>query len=274
MAKTVLLIDYYPRSISRIRSLLQSSGYRTVVAHDADQGMEEFQKATPDLTLIQDLLPKGHGYEVCRQLKDSEHGHRSPVILLTAPRGGGRRHELLQTRCDDFVEKPFTDDALMAAVRKILPVAETAPPVPKAAAAHVATQAAGAMAVAAAAPSAPVPIPVEFTADDIGTALDMIMPGPARKKEEPVEADAKAAEVVEEPSNGKRRSLKSLLKRKRKPRSATKSKSTAKSKSASKGKGDAKSAKTKSAAARKKRKSTKKKAARTGTSGKKVPAPA
>jgi len=247
MARTVLLIDYSPRSISRIRTLLQETGYRTIVAHDAAEGMAEFRNATPELTLIQDLLPKGHGYEVCRELKDSEHGHRSPVILLTAPRSGGRRHELLQTRCDDFVEKPFTDEALLTAVRKILP-AELVPAAPAVAMAQAVAQPVASAAV-------PVPlaaIPVEFTVDDIGAALDMILPGPPKKKEEPIKVEA----VVAEPKNGKRRSLKTLLKRKRKPKS--KKESAAKPKTT----------------AKRERKTTKKKSTRKRASIKKVPAPA
>jgi CheY-like chemotaxis protein len=263
MARTVLLIDYYPRSISRIRSLLQSSGYRTIVAQDADQGMEEFRKAAPDLTLIQDLLPKGHGYEVCRALKDSEHGHRSPVILLTAPRSGGKRHELLQTRCDDFVEKPFTDEALMAAVRKILPM-EVAPAIPAVAVARAAARPAAqnAMAIPVAAPLPAAPIPIEFTADDIGAALDQILPGPPKKKEEAV----KVEEVVEEPKNGKRRSLKSLLKRKSKPKSKAKSKAKSAAKTTAK-------SPTKSTAARGRKTTKKKKSTKKRDSGRKVAAP-
>ena len=251
MARTVLLIDYSPRSISRIRTLLQETGYRTIVAHDAAQGMEEFRKAMPELTLIQDLLPKGHGYEVCRELKDSEHGHRSPVILLTAPRSGGRRHELLQTRCDDFVEKPFADAALLAAVRKILPV-EVVSAAPSPARVQAVAQPVASAAVPAAAPPPMVAIPVQFTDDDIGAALDMILPGPPKKREEPI----KVEEVVAEPKNGKRRSLKTLLTRKRKPES--KKESAAKPKTT----------------AKRERKAAKKKSARKRTSIKKVPAPA
>lgn len=251
MARTVLLIDYSPRSISRIRTLLQATGYRVIVAHDAADGVVEFRNCMPELTLIQDLLPKGHGYEVCRELKDSEHGHRSPVILLTAPRSGGRRHELLQTRCDDFVEKPFTDEAFLAAVRKILPV-EIVPAVSAAAPARVAAKPAAPAVGAAAAPRPIAAIPVEFTADDIGAVLDTILPGSPKEKEEPI----KVEEVVAERKNGKRRSLKSLLKRKRKPRSKTKS--VAKPETT----------------AKRARKTTKKNSTKKHASTKKVPAPA
>jgi CheY-like chemotaxis protein len=258
MARTVLLIDYYPRSISRIRTVLQSSGYRVVVAHDADEGVKEFGKCEPDLTLIQDLLPKGHGYELCRELKESGHGQRTPVILLTAPRSGGRRHELLQTRCDDFVEKPFTDDGLLAAVRKILPDSEMTPAIP-AAAAQSATQPASSLAAPATAPAA-APIPFELTADDIGAALDTILPGPRKKKEDAQEPATVKDAAAEEPENGKGRSLKNILKRKRKPRRGTEPAATSKG------------------AAKRKRKTARKtkarKASGTDASGKKVPAPA
>ena len=198
MTKTVLLIDYDPRSIARIRSLLNAAGYHTIVAHDGAQGLEEFERASPHLTLIQDLLPKGHGFQVCRELKETDHGRMRPIILLTAPRSGGRRHELLATKCDDFVEKPFDDDTLLRAVRRIIP------PEP------VSTRKAKAQkglenAVAAAAVAAP-GIPVEFTEDDLGSRLDDMFLGPV-SPEQPEDK----AEIA--PKNGtvKRRSLRSLF---------------------------------------------------------------
>lgn len=187
MAKTVLLIDYDPRSIARIRTLLTSAGYRTVIARDAEQGREEFERATPHLTLIQDLLPKGHGYEVCRELKSTEHGQNSPVVLLTARRGSGKRHELLQTKCDDFVVKPFTDEGLIEAVRRIVP-----PEVP--------ARTSGEPRSAVVSSSAP-EIPVEFSEHDIGSRLDEILVrrAPSAPRQRSVPSARK--------KNGKRRSF-------------------------------------------------------------------
>lgn len=197
MAKTVLLIDYDPRSIARIRTLLTTAGYRTLIARDAEQGRQEFERATPNLTLIQDLLPKGHGYEICRELKDTAHGQNSPVVLLTARRGGGRRHELLQTKCDDFVVKPFTDEGLIDTVRRIAP-----PEMPTRKSGETeATATLAAASCPSVAGSGAAGIPVEFSEDDIGSRLDEMFarPTPAVPPEQPV--------AVARPTNGKRRSF-------------------------------------------------------------------
>lgn len=199
MTKTVLLIDYNPRSISRIRTLLNGAGYHTIVAHDGAQGIEEFERTSPRLTLIQDLLPKGHGFQVCRDLKETEHGRSRPIILLTAPRSGGRRHELLATKCDDFVEKPFDDETLLRTVRRIIP------PEPGSTKNNntQAGMSAGGFAVATTIVSPD--IPVQFTEDDLGSLDDMFArPAPA-KTEEVVAAAGNGR------TNGKRRSLRSLF---------------------------------------------------------------
>ncbi len=202
MTKTVLLIDYDPRSISRLRSLLNAAGYHTVVAHDGAQGREEFERISPHLTLIQDLLPKGHGFQVCRELKETEHGRMRPIVLLTAPRSGGRRHELLATKCDDFVEKPFDDETLLRTVRQIIPPEPCSIKKTKAQKDIDDSQS-----VAAAAIVTP-GIPVEFTEGDLGSRLDDMFLGP-------VAADSPAEEkkVETAPKNGtaKRRSLRSLF---------------------------------------------------------------
>jgi len=120
-APTVLLIDYDPRSIARLRSLLTNAGYRTIIAHDGLAGIETFENDPPDLTLVQDLLPKKHGFEVCKHLKETKHGLRSAVLVLVSVRGG-RARELRQCKCDGFVRKPFEDEELLARVRAFLPI--------------------------------------------------------------------------------------------------------------------------------------------------------
>lgn len=126
MPKTVLLIDYDPRSFARIRDLLDASGYRTVVAQDGLTGIEEFERLEPDVTLIQDLLPKRHGFDVCRDLKSTERGRRACVLVITSPHRG-LRHQLFQTGCDAHLEKPFADEALIEAVGKLTTVGESRP---------------------------------------------------------------------------------------------------------------------------------------------------
>lgn len=120
MEKTVLLVDYDPRSIDAIRRSLAKLGVRTVLATDGEAGEREFHRARPDLTLVQDIIPKKRGVELCHDLKGSASGAHHPIVLLVYGRNGGRRH-LLRSRCDDWIVKPFDEETLLATVRRFLP---------------------------------------------------------------------------------------------------------------------------------------------------------
>lgn len=119
---TILLIDYEPRSIERISSLFEDEGYRVEVARDGISGIEAFESTRPDLTLIEAMLPLKHGFEVCRELKRTPHGQVSPILIITGVYKG--RKYRWQARydygCDEYIEKPVTDDTLLHLVRTFL----------------------------------------------------------------------------------------------------------------------------------------------------------
>jgi twitching motility two-component system response regulator PilH len=119
MQKTVLLVDYDPRSIDRIRTALSGIGVSMVLATDGWTAEAEFQRSLPDVTLVQDVLPKKIGYQVCRDLKSHPLGARRRVLLL-ARTHSGNRHRVLSSGCDEWIEKPFTEPTLIAAVKKHL----------------------------------------------------------------------------------------------------------------------------------------------------------
>jgi CheY-like chemotaxis protein len=121
-SKIVLLVDYDPRSIDAIRRCLTSLGLTTLLATDADAGEREFHRAHPDLTLVQDLIPKRRGIDLCRSLKSSPAGQFRPVVLLADIRNGGR-HRVIASGCDSLIEKPFDDATLLQVVRRFIPQA-------------------------------------------------------------------------------------------------------------------------------------------------------
>jgi len=120
MAKTVLLVDYDPRSFARIRTELAKLGLRIVLAHDGKAAEKEFQRELPDLTLVQDLLPGKLGYQVCCDLKETPAGAQSPILLLGRLRNGGR-YKVSASRCDDWIETPVDEKSLRDKVLKYLP---------------------------------------------------------------------------------------------------------------------------------------------------------
>ncbi len=125
---TILLIDYDPRSIHKLQNALEGAGYRVEVAKDGEAGIQAFGELRPDLTLVEAMIPKVHGFEVCRRLKQTDHGKESPVLIVTAVyRGRKYRFEARDHYgCDGYLEKPITDEELVGAVRSFLPVRDEA----------------------------------------------------------------------------------------------------------------------------------------------------
>jgi len=120
MPRTVLFIDYNPRSIGHIRPVLQAMGLQVRLAHDGLTGIDMFHLFSPDMVLLQDLIPLKHGFEVCREIKGTAKGKATPVVLL-ATLTNGKRREILDIGCDAYLEKPVLDQALIELVRKYIP---------------------------------------------------------------------------------------------------------------------------------------------------------
>jgi DNA-binding response OmpR family regulator len=122
MSHKILIIDYEPRSVERLRGFLSKAGYEVEVAADGVAGIQAFEKVRPDVTLIEAMLPKKHGFEVCQELKKTAHGKRTPIIIITSVYKGRKyRNEALHIHgCDDFLEKPIDEERLLTAVRKCL----------------------------------------------------------------------------------------------------------------------------------------------------------
>jgi len=119
MPKTVLLVDYDPRSIDRIRTALSGLGVSVVLSTDGWSAEAEFRRSLPDVTLVQDVIPKRTGYQLCRDLKSTPLGERRRVLLL-ARAHNGNLHRVLTSGCDEWIAKPFDEPTLIAAVKKHL----------------------------------------------------------------------------------------------------------------------------------------------------------
>ncbi len=115
---TILIIDYEPRSIQRLRAPLERAGYRVEVATDGKAGIQLFHKIEPAAVIIEAMLPKQHGFEVCHELKQTPHGSRCPVMIATSVYRGRRyRHQAThQYSCDAYLEKPLADEDLLSTI--------------------------------------------------------------------------------------------------------------------------------------------------------------
>ncbi len=121
---TVLIIDDDLHLADVIRLYLERKGYRVVAARDGEEGLARFQATHPDLILLDVMLPKLSGYEVCRRLRDVS---TVPIIFLSARGQDTDRVTGLRLGADDYVPKPFSLRELEARIESVLRRAHAGP---------------------------------------------------------------------------------------------------------------------------------------------------
>ena len=112
--KTVLIVEDEKNIVDILRFNLQREGYQTCEAYDGADGLEKARTLNPDLILLDVMLPKMIGFDVCKQLR--EEGNNVPVIILTAREEEADKVLGLEIGADDYITKPFSMRELVARV--------------------------------------------------------------------------------------------------------------------------------------------------------------
>ena len=120
---TILIVDYDPTEVELAIDVLQAAGFTVETARDGVEAMEAFVRLEPHLTLIEMMLPKKSGLEVCRDLKNTTHGQTSTVVVLGSRfRTRKYRQQALGSyQADDYVEKPLNAENLGELTRRLFP---------------------------------------------------------------------------------------------------------------------------------------------------------
>jgi two-component system alkaline phosphatase synthesis response regulator PhoP len=121
---TILIIEDEPALTAGLRNAFEYNGFSVISAGDAETGFDLALSAQPDLIVLDLMLPKKDGMEVCRDLRDRNIW--TPVIMLTARTGEPDRVAGLELGADDYVTKPFSIRELVARARALL--RRSAPP--------------------------------------------------------------------------------------------------------------------------------------------------
>lgn len=114
----ILVVDDDPNIIAFLRRALIYEGYGVKVASDGRAALEEARQSLPDLVILDVMLPKIDGLEICRRLRDGDQD--LPVLMLTARDTIGDRVVGLDAGADDYLVKPFALEELLARVRALL----------------------------------------------------------------------------------------------------------------------------------------------------------
>ena len=113
--KTVLIVEDEKNIVDIIRFNLQREGYNTLEAYDGEAGLAAAEQNNPDLVLLDVMMPKMSGFEVCKALR--KNGSNVPVIILTAREEEEDKILGLEIGADDYITKPFSMRELLARVK-------------------------------------------------------------------------------------------------------------------------------------------------------------
>ena len=115
MKKRILIVEDEENIIDILAFNLQREGYETIEAMDGATGLEKALEHDPDLILLDLMLPKMDGFEVCRRLR--EQGRSTPIIMLTAREEETDKVLGLELGADDYITKPFSMRELSARIK-------------------------------------------------------------------------------------------------------------------------------------------------------------
>ena len=117
MSARILIVDDEPPIVDMLAYNLQRANYEVIIARDGQEALDKAMQEQPDLIILDLMLPRLDGLEVCRALRKERD---VPIIMLTARDGEVDRVVGLELGADDYVVKPFSVRELMARVKSVL----------------------------------------------------------------------------------------------------------------------------------------------------------
>ena len=120
MSKRVLIVDDEPNIVISLEFLMRREGFEVTVARDGEEALSAISQERPDLVLLDVMMPKLNGFEVCEQVRANRSLADMRVIMLTAK---GREAEIskgLSLGADGYITKPFSTRDLVEQVRNLL----------------------------------------------------------------------------------------------------------------------------------------------------------
>src|SRR5436305_8083339 len=121
---TILLVDDDVQLLKVVTHNLEAAGYQVLAVRDGVQALEAIEREAPELVLLDVMLPRMDGFEVCQRVREFS---AVPIIMIT-PRGRGQdKVKGLDLGADDYLTKPFRVDELLARVRAVLRRAQFTP---------------------------------------------------------------------------------------------------------------------------------------------------
>jgi two-component system, OmpR family, phosphate regulon response regulator PhoB len=116
----VLVVEDEAALADLLKYNLEKEGYRVSVANDGEEALVVADESAPDLVVLDWMLPKAPGIEVCRRLRARQDTRNTPIVMLTARTEEGDRIRGLDVGADDYLTKPFSMNELLARLRAVM----------------------------------------------------------------------------------------------------------------------------------------------------------
>jgi DNA-binding response OmpR family regulator len=120
MKPTILVVDDEPSIVLSLQVLMQRAGFDVRIARDGDEALRSVENFTPDLILLDAMMPKRDGFDVCQTLRTNPACKSLPIIMLTARSRDVERQKGLALGATDYITKPFSTRDLLTTVRRHL----------------------------------------------------------------------------------------------------------------------------------------------------------
>jgi len=118
--KKILIAEDSPTILEIVKNILEQEGYSVITATDGLEALTKAKKESPDLIILDLMLPKVDGYKVCGMLKFDKNFSRIPIIILTARAGEEDKKMASDVKADEYIVKPFEPEAFLPKVKKLL----------------------------------------------------------------------------------------------------------------------------------------------------------
>ncbi|MCP4329428.1 MAG: response regulator [Alphaproteobacteria bacterium] len=120
MVESILIVEDEPNIVLSLEFLMKKAGYTVTVARDGDAALAALAESAPDLVLLDVMLPKRNGYQVCESIRKNPDLASVKIIMLTAKGRDAERDKGIALGADEYITKPFSTREVVDKVKQLL----------------------------------------------------------------------------------------------------------------------------------------------------------
>ncbi|MEM7749553.1 MAG: response regulator [Pseudomonadota bacterium] len=126
MSQSVLIVDDESYIVTSLSYVMKNAGFEVDSAGDGEEALEKVKSKAPDLVILDIMMPKLDGFEVCKQIRANPDWNSVRIIMLTAKGRDSEREKGLELGADDYLTKPFSTRDILQRAKDVLAAARVA----------------------------------------------------------------------------------------------------------------------------------------------------